>query len=334
MELIYEQATPELRGQWPRIESMLELAPARRGQGDWPHPALELPEVPSRQARRDAWGGAEPAPEPQPSVPAGVLHDNPAARVAALDDAGVELQLISPGPTIDACLRLPSDLGAGLLSAYNRYIVVHCRDHPHRLGAVLQLHGSEPRFSEQEVSELRGEESVRAVSLCLSVKISPDDRRFDPLWAALEQADLPLLHRPSLCARIWTPGRLLAYLRGAGVLERHPGLRIGFVAGDSERSAAELTSSIDAHDGALRERLFVAATAAQLERGADTETALLWASDYPLKPDLPADLERTRRVLADRAEDVLVASPRRFLRESDSYGARGSSSESSATGSV
>jgi len=323
---------------------MLELAPPRRGQGDWPHPALELPEVPSRQARGDAWGSAKTPVPPQPPVPVpdGVLHDNAPARVAALDSAGVALQLISPGPTIDACLRLPSDLAAGLLSAYNRYIVAHCRDHPDRLGAVLQLHGSEPRFSEQEVAELRGEASVRAVSLCLSVKISPDDRRFDPLWAALEQAGLPLLHRPSLCARIWSPGRLLAYLRGAGVLQKHPGLRIGFVAGDAERSAAELTRPIAQHDD-LRSRLFVAATAAQLQRsagaddgagaGAGNATALLWASDYPLKPDLPAELELAQRALGPRSDDVLTASPRRFL-DPDPYPGGGSSSESSTTGSV
>lgn len=331
IELIYEQGTPEFRGQWPRIESMLALAPPRRGWGDWAHPALELPEVPSRRARRDAWGLSR---HQLPAVPVagGVLHDNAAGRVAALDGAGVALQLINPGPTIDACLRLPSDLAAALLSAYNRYAIAYCREHPKRLGAVIQLHGSEPQWSAQEVAELRSEQSVRAVSLCLAVRISPDDRQFEPLWEALEEAGLPLLHRPSFCARVWTPGRLVAYLHRAGVLERHPGLRIAFAAGDAERSAAELTSSIAPDGAGLRGRVFAAASSPQLERGAETAATLLWASDFPLRASLRADLELAEQLLGQRAEDVLVASPRRFL--GDSYCAGGSSSDSSGTGSV
>jgi hypothetical protein len=312
MELIYEQGTAAFRGQWPRIESMLELAAPRRGRGDWPHPALELPAVPSRRARSDAWG-TDDAPPPVPPVLAGVLHDNSAGRVAALDDAGVELQLISPGPSIDACLQLPSNLAAGTFGAYNRYLTAYCRAHPQRLGAVLQLHGSEPSWSAQEVAELRDHPSVRAVSLCLAVRISPEERQFDRLWEALEHAGLPLLHRPSLCARIWSPGRLLAYLRGSGVLERYPGLRVGFVAGDSDSSAVEVTRAIATDDAALGSRLFAAASSGQLDRGHDATAAMLWASDFPLRGSLRSELESARRALGPHAEEVLVASPRRFL---------------------
>jgi len=321
MELIYEQGTPAFRGQWPRIESMLELAAPRRAQGDWAHPALELPPVPSRRARNDAWRTDEaqppPEPPPQPPVLAGVLHDNSTGRVAALDGAGVALQLISPGPSIDACLQLPSNLAAGVFAAYNRYITAYCHDHPSRLGAVLQLHGSEPRWSAQEVAELGGEPSVRAVSLCLAVRISPDAGQFDPLWEALERSGLPLLHRPSFCARIWTPGRLLSFLRSAGVLDRFPGLRVGFAAGDSERSALALTrpiASVARENAGLRPRLFAAASSPQLNRGCDGATAaILWASDFPLRGSLRSELESAKRALGPGAEDIFVAEPRRFL---------------------
>ena len=53
MELIYEQGTAAFRGQWPRIEAMLELAPLRPGRGDWPHPSLALPGEATRPARHD-----------------------------------------------------------------------------------------------------------------------------------------------------------------------------------------------------------------------------------------------------------------------------------------
>jgi hypothetical protein len=302
MELIYEQGTPAFRGQWPKIESMLELAALRPAQGDWSHPALELRAEPSRRARPDAWGASAGGAPPALVAP-GVLHDNSTGRVAALDDAGVTLQLISPGPSIDAVLGLPSNLGAGVFGAYNRYIAAYCRSHPTRLGAVLQLHGSEPRWSAHEVAELRGERCVRAVSVCLPVRISPEDGNFDPLWDALEEADLPLLHRPALCARIWSPGRLLAYLRGAGVLDRHPRLRVAFFAG----SPGELPDPSS--------RLFVVAPAAALDGQATPGTAeVLWASDYPLRGSLGSELEAARGALGpERVEDVLVAAPWRFL---------------------
>ncbi|HWF51508.1 MAG TPA: hypothetical protein VG294_12785 [Solirubrobacteraceae bacterium] len=302
MELIYEQGTPAFRGQWPKIESLLELAALRPAQGDWSHPALELPVEPSRRARPDAWGASADAAPPALVAP-GVLHDNPTGRVAALDEAGVTLQLISPGPSIDAVLGLPSNLGAGVFGAYNRYITAYCRAHPTRLGAVLQLHGSEPRWSAHEVSELRDEPSVRAVSVCLPVRISPEEGNFDPLWDALEEADLPLLHRPALCARIWSPRRLLAYLRGAGVLDRHPRLRVAFFAA----SPGELPDPSS--------RLFVVASAAALRGDLVPGTAsLLWTSDYPLRGSLGPELEAARRALGpERADEVLVAAPGRFL---------------------
>ncbi len=318
MELIYEQGTPAFRGQWPRIEAMLELAALRPGRGDWPHPSLALPAVAARPARHDPWrlSDQDPLVAPGSPVVAGVLHDNPAGRVAALQAAGVALQLISPGPSLDACVRLPANLAAGVFAAYNRYVVDYCREDPQRLGAVLQLHGSEPSFSAQEVAELRGEPSVRAVSLCLAVRIAPDDRQFDPLWQALQDADLPLLHRPSFCARVWSPGRLLSYLHGSGVLERFPGLRVGLTAGESERSGSDLSRSISravGGPGELGSRLFAVASSPELEAGCDCADGMLWASDFPLRGSLEAELQQVRRLLGGGAQSALVASPRRFL---------------------
>jgi hypothetical protein len=314
MELIYEQGTPELRGQWPRIESMLALAALRPGRGDWAHPALELVADSRVRARSGAWAVVDPAPDPP--VAEGVLHENAPGRLAELDRAGIALQLLSPGPSLDACLSLPSNLAAGVFAAYNRYVVDYCAVAPSQLGAVLQLHGSEPTWSAQEVEELCHEPSIRAASICLPVRIAPDQRQFDRLWDALERAGLPLLHRPSFCSRIWSPARLLAYLRGSGVLDRHPRLRIGFAAGDRDASAAPLTRSVAAvaeEDPELGSRLFSAVSAAQLARGFNDAVTMLWASDFPLRGSLRAELRLAAGALGREARDVLVGAPDRFL---------------------
>jgi hypothetical protein len=312
MELVYEQGTPAFRGQWPKVESMLELARPRPCQGDWPHPSLALPEHASRQRRDDAWALADPVTSP---AAVGVLHDNASGRVAALDGACVALQLIHPGPSIDACLRLPSNLAAGVFAAYNRYVIEYCRDHPRRLGAVLQLHGSEPSWSAHEVADLAPEPSVRAASVCLPARIAPDDRNFDSLWQALARSGLPLWHRPSMCARVWSPGRLLAYLRDAGVLDRYPQLRVAFTATSPPPAAAPSTSTNgSAHrPGVLVARVFAAASAEQLESAAERSVAPLWASDFPLRGPLRSELQRVRRALGPRSREVLTAAPERFL---------------------
>jgi hypothetical protein len=233
MELVYEAGTPAFRGQWPKIEAMLELAAPVRGTGDWTAPYLYLP---SQPVRADAGGWPRPALPHGVEVPEaalddvepGVLHDNPRGRLRAMDRAGVACQVISPGQSIEACIGLPSTLAAGVLGAYNRYILSYCAYAPDRLKAVLQVHAGEPHWSAREIEELAGDPSVAAVSVCMPVKIAPDERNFRPIWTALEAAGLPLLHRPAFSARVWTPNRLLNYLSLSGVLERHPGLRIGF----------------------------------------------------------------------------------------------------------
>jgi predicted TIM-barrel fold metal-dependent hydrolase len=313
MELVYEQGTPAFRGQWPKIESMLELAQLRPRQGDWPHPSLALPEDASRQHRNDAWALGS-----QPTSPAavGVLHDNASARVAALDDACVALQLINPGPSIDACLRLPSNLAAGVFAAYNRYVIAYCREYPQRLGAVLQLHGSEPNWSAQELDDLGAEPSVRAATLCLPARIAPDHRHLDTLWRALVRSGLPLWHRPSMCARVWSPGRLLAYLRETGVLDRYPQLRVGFAGSTSPPWAGPAETSSNGgsrQPTALRPRVFAASSADQLESAVEGSVAPLWASDFPLRGPLWWELQRAERALGHRSREFLTAAPQRFL---------------------
>jgi hypothetical protein len=239
VELLYEHGTPEFRSQWPRIEAQLGLVRPRPGTGDWEAPYLCLgvvPEVSEPAAPRTT---LDPVPVPRLSgdggVAQGVLHDNPRGRVAALEAAGVSLQLISPGPGVDASAELGSALAVGMLGAYNRYAITYCGEDPGRLRAVLQVHGAEPHWSAREIRDLAGAREVAGVTVHLPVRIAPDDRNFRPVWEALTETRLPLVHRPSCGAKVWSADRLLAYLIHSGVLERHPGLRIACV----ESSAAQ-----------------------------------------------------------------------------------------------
>ena len=233
VELLYENGTPEFRGQWPHIEAQLELVRPRRGTGDWDAPYLYLGGTGGDAGRPGHRTELRTVPIPRLSedrtVAAGVLHDNPGARVEALRVAGIDLQVISPGPSLDACVELGSALAVGMFGAYNQYVLAYCRAGAGRLKAAIQVHGAEPHWAAREIRDLAAAAEVAAVTVHLPVRLAPDDRNFRPIWEALVETDLPLLHRPSCGAKVWSPDRLLAYLVHSGVIDRYPALRIVFV---------------------------------------------------------------------------------------------------------
>jgi predicted TIM-barrel fold metal-dependent hydrolase len=285
MELVYERGTPQFRGQWPVLEGLLGIAAPQEGIGDWKDPYLYLPAT--GEPVSGAWPQVVvPAGVTLPSTPIGdlepgVLHDNPRGRLAAMDRAGVDCQLISPGPSIDACITLPSNLAAGVLGAYNRYVTTYCEPAPERLKAVIQVHGAEPHWSAREIRELAGDPSVAGVSICLPVKLAPDEENYRPIWEAVEETGLPVVQRPGFAAAVWTPRRLLAYLGRTGVLARHPGVRLCFVGFGADWLPDAL------RDGADISRIFVAIdgreAAGDLRPVLDGIGAecLLWHSGFP-----------------------------------------------------
>ena len=299
MELIYEQGTPAFRGQWPGIEAMLGLATLRAGHGDWPHPSLELPAVGPRLTRHDAWrlAGAGVAGALEPPVAAGVLHDNPAGRVAALARRRRRASADQPGPIarrLPAPAVHPRRRRVRLLQPLRGRLLPRASAPPRRGAPAARQRAALVRPGGRPSS--RGEPSVRAVSLCLAVRIAPDDRQFDPLWEALQDADLPLLHRPSFCARVWSPGRLLAYLHGSGVLDRYPGLRVGSCPGSPSARPRISRATIDPGGPARRGHRIAAVRGRERHtaRGGlrRSERGMLWASDFPLRGSLRPELAR------------------------------------------
>ncbi|HZV74468.1 MAG TPA: hypothetical protein VFF79_12190 [Conexibacter sp.] len=320
VELIYERGTPESRSQWLDVERMLVLARPRPGVGDWTTPYLSLERerdvhVMPADGRIPADGGA---PEP------GVLQDNPAGRLRALDAAGVVVQLLSPAGSIDAAAALPANLAVGLFGGYNQYAITYCAADPTRLKAVLQVHGSEPVWSAHEIRDLAAEPAIAAVSVCLPVKVAPDDRDFAPVWQALEDTGLPLLFRPRFGARAWTPERTLSYLALSGLLDRHPGVRIAFAGSGASWLAAwaRHARELPREAGAVRqlEQGRVLATADSAEDAAALaavaaelgDACLGWQSGFPLA-DPPADGPPLAGLDERLRERALVANPARYL---------------------
>jgi uncharacterized protein len=182
---------------------------------------------------------------PEPDV----AQRNAAGRLRDMDREGRDVDLIIPGTFSTAVSALPTDLALELHAAYHRYIVDYCSADPERLRATILALAADPDWAAAEIGRLAGERCVSAVTVVLPEGLPIDDPDLHPIWRAVEDADLPLLHHSFFyeppyfpgyrdvwghvavaraAAHIWGAQRLLGYLLLSGLFDQYQRLRIGF----------------------------------------------------------------------------------------------------------
>lgn len=327
MELVYESGPGEFRSQWERLQEHLSTTAPDPLLGDRASYHLTLT-VGGRRPPSGVWDAGKGERAAGAPLEVGVLHDNAAGRLRAMDAAGIDVQLLSPGATLAGARWLPENLGAGVLGAFNRYSRAYAAADPRRLRPVVQLHGGEPEWSAAELRELVATGDVAAATIWLPAKFSPDDRRFVPIWNVLAEFDVPLLHRAGACAGVWSGRRMLAFLAHTGMLERYPTLRVTFADAGLEWTddwidrvesavAAAGHPAVDLRGDARDGRIFAAVgpdddgdavdrAIAQLGDG-----ALLWESRFPYRrspvtapPPGGVDVGRNARTFIDGKQAV------------------------------
>jgi uncharacterized protein len=179
--------------------------------------------------------------------------DDPARRVALMDEQGIAVSVLFPTMTLGLDDIPEIDFRHAYAHAYNSWIADFCRHDPIRLrwAAVLPLADVDWTVRELELALDAG-----ATTVMLSPIPTPDRRNLgsadlDPLWARLQEAGMPaVVHAsnpgsPSLgMHKLWAnrtqwhmgvPFQLaigVMYVLDGGVLERFPRLEIGFFEGD------------------------------------------------------------------------------------------------------
>jgi aminocarboxymuconate-semialdehyde decarboxylase len=167
-------------------------------------------------------------------------------RLAAMDSAGIDLQVLSPNP-ITYFNGLPAAEAITFARAHNDALAELVGKHPGRLLATAQLPVQDVAAS---VAEAR--RAVRELGMAgVSIDTDPagrtlDDPELDPLYETLVDLDVPLFVHPSPIGSAGPPDdrRLrrfdldllfgfaydetlaVAALVFGGVLERHPGLDV------------------------------------------------------------------------------------------------------------
>ncbi len=182
-----------------------------------------------------------PAPE--------VNNLNAAGRLTDMDREGVDVHLIIPATFANAATVLDDEMALELYSSYHRYLSDYCSVAPGRLKGSILAAGVDPQWSAARIRELAKEPWVAAVIPVLPEGMPLDDPALNPIWEAMDETDLPILHHSFFYEPPYFPGyrdiwgnlaiaraashpwgaqRLLAYALLSGMFDEYPNLRIGF----------------------------------------------------------------------------------------------------------
>lgn len=177
-------------------------------------------------------------------LPVGMLDAAP--RLADMDAAGVDRQVVSSAPP-NFNYAAPPEVGRDFTALQNDALLALASKAPERLQVFADLPMQDVDGCLAELERVAGEPAVRGVEIGSNINgANLDEPGFEPLWAALAAAGLPVLVHPD---KVAGADRLKSYylqnfignptdstiaiasLVFGGVLERHPGLRFCFVHG-------------------------------------------------------------------------------------------------------
>jgi predicted TIM-barrel fold metal-dependent hydrolase len=256
VETLEQFAGPVLRERWNELDVFRQPSsegghhlsihpfPYRRKLGTRPDGELAA-----------ATGGASPLKGsvsrtslPTPYTP-GVNDLNSAGRLADMDKEGVDVHLVIPGTFVTAVSALDPSLAREIWAAYRRYIEAYCAADTERLKATVPVAGADPEAAAVIVHEQARLPHVAAATVVLPEGLPVDDPTLEPIWRAMNEHDLPLLHHSFFyeppyfpgyrdiwgnvvvaraAAHPWGAERLTAYCILSGLFDRYPNLRLGF----------------------------------------------------------------------------------------------------------
>lgn len=183
----------------------------------------------------------QPAPE--------VNNENWQGRLDDMDVEGVDVALIFPATFSTASTVLDVELQNGLYGAYHRYLDAYCSPAPDRLKAAALMNGRDPAWSAAALRAIADRPWLAACEVLLPEGLPADDPSLDPIWEAMDEADLPLVHHSffyeppyfpgyrdiwgnlaiaRMASHPWGAQRLTAYVTLSGMFDRYPNLRLGF----------------------------------------------------------------------------------------------------------
>jgi aminocarboxymuconate-semialdehyde decarboxylase len=173
---------------------------------------------------------------------------DPGLRLADMDGQRVDVQVIAiPPPNFH--YHIPMAVGSDFARIQNDALITLSDSQPDRFHVFGTLPLQDIRASLTEIDRIAGYKRMRGVQIGSNVDgVDLDDARFESIWTDLEVRDLPVWIHPDQRSIAGADRMGSYYLQNmvglplestiaatklifGGVLERHPGLRFGFVHG-------------------------------------------------------------------------------------------------------
>jgi predicted TIM-barrel fold metal-dependent hydrolase len=182
---------------------------------------------------------------PQPEV----NNLNVAGRLLDMDAEGSDVHLIIPATWSTAAAVIDWSLAKELYAAYHRYLDDYCSPDPTRLKAAIMAPAMDPEWAAAEIRAWADRPWAAAVTPALPPGLPLDDPSLNPIWEAMDETNLGILHHSFFyeppyfpgyndvwgnvvvarsAAHPWGAQRLLGYFLLSGMCDRYPNLRIGF----------------------------------------------------------------------------------------------------------
>ena len=179
-----------------------------------------------------------------------IQHDNPEGRLLDMDVEGVDMNVIIPGTWAPGSSALDLELAKSMHGAYHRYLTDYTSADSRRLKALGLAHAGDPKGSAKMIEKLAEEDWLAGIWVVLPEGLPIDDPDLDPIFAVMNEANLPIVHHSFFyeapyfpgyrdvwgnaafartAAHPWGAQRLLAYVLISGMLDRYPNLRVGAV---------------------------------------------------------------------------------------------------------
>jgi aminocarboxymuconate-semialdehyde decarboxylase len=171
----------------------------------------------------------------------GPLLIDPAARLAAMDRMGLDVQAVSPAPTEYHYWAEPS-LAADVCRALNEGVAAHVAAAPDRLVGLGMIALQHPDLAAEQLRAAVRDLGLRGAMISTNVDGTDlSDERLTPVWAAAEELGAVLFLHPWGCTLgerldrsylynvVGNPTETtvaLSHLIFGGVLDRHPRLRV------------------------------------------------------------------------------------------------------------
>ena len=139
-------------------------------------------------------------------IAARAAEDNARGRLQDMETEGRDIDFIIPGPWAYGAPALAPHLTRGLYDAYHRYMAEYCAADPRRLKSMILAPASDPEWSADVIHHLGHADWVAAVWPLLPEGLPVDDPDLEPIWAAANDLDLPIMYHGFTIETPYFPG--------------------------------------------------------------------------------------------------------------------------------